>query len=511
MIIDAHLLLYPLLKVAIMLILGVVAADVAHGIVHTPVWEWAFVVSVVAALAAWRLRRRFWLQIFAIYISFFLLGALRFGAYADSLSWKALPHAENYEAVVASSPVVKGHTTRYEIVVTKGRLAGKRVYAYMPASQERLSVGDGLVAFSEFRPNPSNRRWLLVHGIAGNTYIGAGNWCRSVVGLECLSGVERIKICLMPLRKQLLGMIGTRLFSPESYAVVAAMTLGDKSAIDVSLREVYSVSGASHILALSGMHIGIIFALFTMLLKRWTSKLFGYALVIVAIWGYIFMVGMPVSAVRSGMMFTLFALLTLLGRQGVPLNTLSLVAMIIVIGSPMSLWDISFQMSFMAVASILLLYSKIMRVMSYDSQKRHPILKWVVSLAAVSVSAQIGVAPLVAYYFGRFSCYFILSNFIAIPLAMLIIYFSLALYAAFFCPWLQNLMVVIVERLVAMLNGGLSFVASLPGASIEHIHISLVQLLLVYLALALLYASLPYFRKMYHSAYGYMLRRLFKE
>ena len=93
----------------------------------------------------------------------------------------------------------------------------------------------------------------------------------------------------------------------------------------------------------------------------------------------------------------------------------------------------------------------------------HPVVKWLVGMVAVSVAAQIGVAPLIAYYFGRFSCYFLLTNFIVIPAATLILYLSLG---TLLWPTIGTLL----ASVVGTLNATLSYIATIPGATIDGLH-----------------------------------------
>ena len=101
-------------------------------------------------------------------------------------------------------------------------------------------------------------------------------------------------------------------------------------------------------------------------------------------------------------------------------------------------------------------------------------------MVAVSLSAQIGTAPLIAYYFGRFSCYFLLTNFIVIPAAMLILYLSLVVLLV---PSLANLL----YSIVAALNSLLAHIAAIPGASIENLHPTKIQTTMIYLIIVAVY------------------------
>ena len=115
------------------------------------------------------------------------------------------------------------------------------------------------------------------------------------------------------------------------------------------------------------------------------------------------------------------------------------------------------------------------------------------------------VAPIIIYYFGRFSCYFLLANYIAIPAVTLIVYLSLVFYIMAFVslPFFPRLIAYLLDRIVAVLNASLDWIATIPGASIDNISFSGAQLVLVYLAITLFFCLSYYLEDMYRSAYGY--------
>ena len=132
-------------------------------------------------------------------------------------------------------------------------------------------------------------------------------------------------------------------------------------------------------------------------------------------------------------MITVYSVVRLLNRDRSSLNTLALTAIILLVLHPQNLWDVGFQLSFMAVLSIILFAPTLYGLFSYEQLQHHWLLRWAWTLITVSVAAQLGTAPLVAYYFGRFSCYFLLSNFIVIPCATIILYTAVLLFVCFLC------------------------------------------------------------------------------
>lgn len=287
------------------------------------------------------------------------------------------------------------------------------------------------------------------------------------------SRIERTQQYFLHQRAQLLERLETAGLSDDQYAVVAAMALGDKSALTHDLKDTYSKTGASHILALSGLHLGIIYALLSMLVvgRRW--QMITQVIIILSIWAFVFLVGMSPSVTRSAIMLTVYALLAIGHRRKMSVNTLAFTAIIMLQVTPKALFDVGFQMSFMAVFSILLFVPLFYRPFSAEYLMTHRVIKWLWGMVAVSIAAQIGVAPLIAYYFGRFSCYFLLTNFIVIPAATIILYLALG---ALLIPSIG----IILANIVGLLNTTLLYIASLPGVTIEGMHPSVMLTASIY-------------------------------
>ena len=484
----------PLLRLAVCLMVGIVVGDSVGRVVWLlPL----FVVIVVVTLLLWRYAV---LQSGAITGCFVLLGWLLVQRQEATLrvSW---PNEEViYEAVVVSEPAEKPKTMAVDILLTKG---GQKLkcYLYKDDRSRNLRIGDGLRIQSRIRPNSEWRRgtfdykrYLEVHGFSGQTFVSSWKWQKAQISLRELSRVERTKLYFLKLRSWLLAESWGQVLDPaasrnhatcprdsDAYAVVAAMTLGDKSALSQELHEVYSVTGASHVLALSGLHLGIIYMLLTFLFG---SRFFTFSpfhfFTLSAIWSFVFLVGMPVSVVRSATMLTVYALLSLGHRDKMSVNTLAFTALLVLIVSPLSLFDIGFQMSYLSVFAILLIVPLSERLFPVGYLMTHRVIRWLWGMVAVSCAAQIGVAPLVAYYFGRLPVYFLLTNFIVIPAATLILWLS---PLVFLFPSLAYLLLYIVS----VLNTLLSTIASIPGASIDGLHPTKLQTTMTYVVIVACY------------------------
>ncbi len=449
----------PLLRLAVCLMAGIVIGN------NVEAGRWLLPVLAGVVTLALLLWKKALLQSVAIAVCFVLLGWLLTARQKESLRVQWPEEEVKYEAVVLSEPQEKPKTMAVDIMLVKSgqKLKG---YFYKDERSRGLRIGDGLSIQSRIR----------IHGFTGSTFVSSWKWQKVRVSLEGLSRLERTKLYFLRLRTRLLKRLAVDESSGNQYAVVAAMALGDKSALTKELKEVYAVTGASHVLALSGLHLGIIYTLLSLLIigRRW--QMVSQMLIVLCIWAFVFLVGMSTSVVRSATMLTVYALLSLGYRDKMTVNTLAFTAIVMLMVHPLSLYDVGFQMSFMAVLAILVFMPLLEGLFPTEYLLTHQSVRWLWSMVAVSVSAQIGVAPLIAYYFGRFSTFFLLTNFIVIPAATLILWLS---PVVLLFPSLAYLLLYIVK----CLNTVLGQMAAWPGASIEALHPTVLQTVMIYVVI----------------------------
>ena len=352
------------------------------------------------------------------------------------------------------------------------------LYLKQDSAAACLKSGDELLVSTRISP-PANQknfdefdyaRYLMRRGISGTGYVAAGKWItlRSVqtngtihLRLRCLADSYREKV--IALYRQL-GFTGDEL------AVLSALTIGDKTELSESVRESYSIAGASHILALSGLHIGLLYAFLFFILrpvarKGRTGRCVRSVSLLVLLWAFAFFTGLSPSVVRSVTMFSILALADVFGRQPFSLNTLAVTAWLMLLCNPAGLFDVGFQLSFLAVASILLIQRPVYCLFTV----RNRVGKSVWGLMSVSIAAQIGTAPLVMFYFSRFSVHFLLTNLLVIPLITIILYAAIFMLLLTPFPWLQIWAVVGVRKLLEGLNLFVRWVEQLPCSSVDGI------------------------------------------
>lgn len=297
-----------------------------------------------------------------------------------------------------------------------------------------------------------------------------------------VSYIEKIAAEMGEKRKELTSKYVEQGLSGDTYDIVAAMTLGEKKSISKEVRKTFSASGGAHILALSGMHLGILFMILTFLLptKRWPK--ISVLTELFAIWAFVFLIGFQPSLVRAALMLTIYSIAKMLSRNTRSLDVLAVTAALLLVISPQWLFDVGFQMSFAAVTGILLLYGQIFRFLTYREKESGQPSVWItcrrvfsdgiVGLVVISLTAQLGVAPLVAYYFGNFPTYFLLTNFIVTPAAFLIIALAIGLLMGL--P-LQEPLTAVVQ----WMHTSLLWIKNLPYSNLE-VRLSVWQTILVY-------------------------------
>lgn len=512
MIANGRIQLFPLLRLALMLIVGIVMGDALWGMV--PVWWWMAATIALLGLTCCLWQRPI-VQSCGLLLSAMLLGSWIVSVKLQNNTVSLPKEYVNYKGVVMSRPVRHGKIVMCDMLVCEGPFAGRKIKASILRDTvehryETLAVGEVILAKSVWKepqgfhgqPNFDYHRWMQVHGFIARTFIYYKDWKKSTSTLAQLSRLQRAEVRLLRFRERLRKPFDEVTTDQQAAAVVAAMSLGDKAELSKDLRDIYSVTGASHVLALSGLHLGIIYFLLTFLFAAHRNNLLSQALAIAAIWGYTMMVGLTSSVVRAATMYTLLALITVLQRDKTSLNTLSFAAIAMLIANPLTLWDVSFQLSFMAVLGITLFYKKIYSILHPWWLNRHRITKWVWSMVCLSFSAQVIVTPLIVFYFGRISCYSLLTNLVAIPLTTIIIYG--AVLAFFLAPFttLQIEVMKLVVSIAGVLNDCLAWISRIPGASIENVRLNILQVALLYVLLACCYGLCIYFVRMYRSAHG---------
>ena len=284
----------------------------------------------------------------------------------------------------------------------------------------------------------------------------------------------------------------------DELATVGALTLGYKEDLEPELKRHFQASGAAHVLAVSGLHTGIIYGLLLWLLTlggrfkplyenrwgRWTISL----IIIVAMWGYAWLTGMTPSVVRAVLMVTIFEIGRMAYRQAFSLNTIAAAAVLILLIHPSDLWNISFQLSFAATFSIVIVATAFGTTLKYDTLRSTfwgSVLNKIFGTIIISLAAQLGTIPISAFYFKQMSVYFLLTNLIVLPLASILVPLGLTTIALGGCG-LGTMIGKATWGVAWLMNHSVEWIESLPGCTVL-MHVNGWMIAVYYVLLMLFY------------------------
>ncbi len=278
----------------------------------------------------------------------------------------------------------------------------------------------------------------------------------------------------------------------EELAVLKAMFLGDRSDLLPEDKRSFSHAGVIHLLAVSGLHLGVIYLILVLLLKSFSSdkfKRYRVVIVLLVLWSYALLTGLSPSVFRSAIMFSLVEIGTLLRRHSSVYHQLLASILLIILIEPYSIFKAGFWLSHVAVASIVYFYPLINNLFSF----RFIFFRWLWSLISVSLAAQIGTFALSIYYFNMFPVYFIIGNVLLVPLMapVLILAFISALLS--FLPFTNfaEIFVYPINDLIGFMIDVTHFTEQLPGAVITNISITGMELVLF----GMIFVSILFFNR----------------
>ncbi len=258
-------------------------------------------------------------------------------------------------------------------------------------------------------------------------------------------------------------------------ATISALVLGVTDGLDNELLSAYAGTGAMHVLAVSGLHISIVYLLISFLLSPLKKLKHGKAMLaiisIFILWSYSFITGLSPSVLRAVVMFTFMAIARASDRQTNIYNTLAVAAFSLLIYDPFMIMSVGFQLSFFAVIGILYFHPFIYAWW----QPRNWLFNEIWTITSVSIAAQVSTFPLGLLYFHQFPNYFLLANLFVIPGSFIVLLGGILLLATSIVPVIADFLGLILSWIIKLLNAIVFFFESLPYSLIENIHISLMQ------------------------------------
>jgi competence protein ComEC len=365
-----------------------------------------------------------WIFGAGVFVFIFSLITFQYKRKTEDSSFGSVVPQGIYKGVVHDIPQEKPRSVRVNTNLMYP--VRKKVILYLEKDAESnvLRPGDEILFQAKMQPfknlgNPDDFdyvRFMKIKGFAGSAYVPAHRWMKTGKSIRSVYTLSQ------NLRAKALDFYKSFGLNPDEYAFIAALTLGYKSNLSNDLQEAFRASGTAHVLAVSGLHVGIIYLILNMFFsflgnsgKKFVLK---QLLIVLFLWGYAFIAGLPVSVVRAAIMLSIFCLGKAFHREGFSYNSLAAAAFFILVFDPMNLFDVGFQMSFLSVFAILFFKPKLDTLYT---PSRRSFLK-IRDLFTLSLSAQLGVFPLVLYYFGTFPTYFFVTNLLIVPLIGMAIY-----------------------------------------------------------------------------------------
>jgi competence protein ComEC len=356
-----------------------------------------------------------------------------------------------------------------------------------------LHYGDMILVSGALRPVPGTsnpdafnyRQYLQNQGIYFQLFVEPEQW--KYIGI---AGHNPIKAGAEICRNEFLDVF--RLFGIEGqeFALAAALLLGSRDFLEKETEQEFSNAGAVHVLSVSGLHVGIMYVVIDKLLfflKRGRiSRKFHHILIILCIWAYAFISGLPSSVIRAALMFSLVAAGNMMKRSPENYNILAVAAFLQLLIDPFEITRVGFQLSYLAVLGIFAFYKPLNELIS----PKNGLAAWTWSIIAVSVAAQLVTFPLGSYYFHMFPVYFLLTNMIVVPLAAVITYFAVFLLIAGAAGLTFQWLAWPLNRSLRFMTDAVEWIQNIPGAVIDQIVFSQFQVILIYVFIATVFAWL---------------------
>jgi competence protein ComEC len=388
--------------------------------------------------------------------------------------------ANSYKALAT----VRAIGRNSEFIATRGDVI---IYFQKDADVSSLDYGSEILFSTRLQEvknagNPGGfdyKRYCLFQGITHQAFLKKNGFI--VLDEKKQSLPARI---LFRIRKKVLSVLRTNIPGEQEPGLAEALLIGYKDDLDKNLVQSYTNTGVVHIIAISGLHLGLIYWLLVQVLRpfrrkkisKWLSPL----IIISGLWLFSLLAGGQPSVLRSALMFSCIVLAGSLSRKTSIYNTLAFSAFILLCVNPYWLWDVGFQLSYVAVLSIVIFMKPIYNLFFIKNK----ILDFIWKLNAVSIAAQLLTTPFSIYHFHQFPNFFLLTNFVAVPLSSIILLGEIFLCAISFIPFLASLAGKIISSLIWVMNSYIGKIESIPGSLWGGMQINVAQAVLLIMVVA---------------------------
>lgn len=398
--------------------------------------------------------------------------------------------ADCFYATVCSPTVLHGNYYRTTLVIRKVWVESiayeidNRILIYQPSKEyHNLNYGDRLLIAGSPRriQAAANPREFDYGRFMARKNVFWYHWLDSdQIFNHMVSNTFSVSNWSHQISEVLMGKLKKYLPPGVSQEITGAMLLGNRAGVGDSTEEAFARSGTIHVLAVSGLHLGILYWILLQGFGRWRRRrLFKWpfiAVCLLVLWTFTIITGMAASTQRAATMFSILLLGNALNIQSNTVNTLAVAAIVILWFDPYQLCSVGFQLSFMALGGILYLQPWICSWWTVSNK----VLNYFWQLSSVSLAAQIMVLPLSAYYFHQLPVYFLVSNLALIPLTFAIIMTGMVFFLTSMSHFLSGLTAQPLDYLSDIAAYLVQLIADLPGSTLQNLYIEYWELFLWY-------------------------------
>ena len=434
-----------------------------------------------------------------LFASFFILGnnIMTLDENKTQFSNENYTKNENHYGIIAESSITKSGYIKYIVECKKNtkyqstRLENKKLI-FVKIKQNKTPITDNSTIL--FHCNFEKIKNLGYPGEFDSEYYWKNKGVYEIGFINNESNIKLLKYShqkkLSPVsfRNNLTEILKSALTGQE-LALANALILGERSLLTNETTQGFSDTGAMHILAVSGLHIGILLQILLrifQLFQKFISKNLATILSLIIVWFYALITGFSPSVVRSVIMFSLLLIGTMKGKENSELNILAFSAFILLSWKPIYIYDVGFQLSYTAMLGIYLFYPFLKNVII----SRYKILQLIIEGSMVGIAAQITTIPLTLYYFHQFPNYFILTNIALMAFSFIILLLGILLFSFFWILPLKIILGMLLQKTMTCMLSIVSFFSELPFAVAKGFIINKWEILFIYVCIGLFLSAL---------------------
>ena len=363
------------------------------------------------------------------------------------------------------------------------RARGRIIIYFKKNSSLPLQYGQQIMFTQKLQPirnsgNPgafNYERYCLSQNITHQVFLDANDYISLPAKLT-----SPLHQFIYDIRYRIIGVLHKYIRGEKETGLSEALLIGYKDDLDTALVQSYTNTGVVHVIAISGLHLGLIYALlllcFNPLKKYPAFKWVRLVLILAGLWIFSLLAGAQPSILRSAVMFTCLAAGDCLSRKNSMLNSLAFSAFLLLCINPFWLWDAGFQLSYAAVLSIVLF----MRCVYNWIYLKNRMLDMLWKLNAVTIAAQILTVPICLYHFHQFPNYFLFTNIVAVPLSSFILIGEIFLCAISVVPALALLTGKLLSSMIWIMNSYVELIDSMPFSTWEGLYVDTSQVFLLW-------------------------------